>query len=334
MGIQSEAITTFSRLANDLSLFIIMVGVRGSGKTLLMTHFECELLRQIYAILRLREVMGSRYLPNRKVNAWSNYPVKRLDILPITGKRIYLEPKPLDIEKLIVWHEEYENGIIFFDEIDQVADRQDWMSTVSKMLNAGVQVMRHRNLSFFTSVQSINWLNARLQWQADIIIKCRDLAFTPWGRSSHLRPGEVSELTWIDKSGIMTGRSYEEYPITYSQLFFGKRYWNNYKTQHEYSVTEARTKYKIKPQVKEIDLSGEEEEIAEWQAIINFTIDFFRYGNPGEEIRSDVFWAKAEECSFPQEQRIRGGRLLKKMGVVTRQSGGYGYYTFDGVVAV
>ena len=323
------SINQFTRVANDLSLFIVIVGVRGGGKTLLMTHFACEILREIYVILKLREINGDSYLPKRKTRAWSNYPVRRLDILPITGKRIYLESEPLDIEKLILWHDDFHDGVIFFDEIDQVADRQDWQSTVSKMINMGVQVMRHRNLTFITSVQSMNWLNVRLQWQADLVIQCRDSAFSQWGRSIHLQPGEVIDTRWFDKSGIMTGHSYEEDNAKHDLQFFGKRYWNNYRTQHEFNIATARTKYKIKPQHKEIYFSGDEEERVDREAIINYAIDLFRYDRPGVLIRSDVFWSKAEELGFPKDDRIRGGRLLKRMGIQAKVRDGYACYIFE-----
>jgi len=247
--------------AMDLSLIVIVVGVRGSGKTLLMTHFGLETLRDAWIVKRAREFYGYKKYPRRKVNAWSNYPYKAL----WKPGNVLLQPETLDIDKLITWRPEFHDGVIFFDEIDQVADRQDWQGTLSKLLNAGVQVLRHRNLSMIVSVQSLNWLNARLQWQADIIVKCRDLAFTPWGRDKHLQPGEVMQTTWIDKSGILTGSSYEESFKTYPMQFFGKRYWNAYSTQHEFDIMEYKTKYRLKANVREISQFNDAEIEAQLQ---------------------------------------------------------------------
>ena len=254
--------------AEDLSLVVIVVGVRGSGKTLFMTHLGLEMLRNAWIVEQAREHYGYKKYPRRKMTAWSNYPYKAL----WKPQNVMLEPQKLDIDKLITWRPEFHDGIIFFDEIDQVADRQDWQGTLSKLLNAGVQIIRHRNLSMIVSVQSLSWLNARLQWQADVIVKCRDLAFTPWGRSKHLLPGEVMQTNWIDKSGVLTGTSYEESFKTYPMQFFGKRYWNAYSTQHEFDIMDYKTKYKLKANVREIsavDDSEIEEQLQEQDTMLN-----------------------------------------------------------------
>lgn len=324
------------RVSSDLSLVIVLVGVRGSGKTLLMTHYCCEALREAYAVRKFRQkykddklLMYS--LSKRKTNIWCNYPVKRYEKLILADKSILLQPQPLDIEDIIVWHPKFHDGIIFWDEIDQVADKQDWMSVVSKMLTAGVQVMRHRNLSLVVSIQSLSWLNTRLQWQADLIIKCKDRAFTTWGRSHHLRPGEISDLTIIDKSGIMTGYSFEENWQLYHASFYGKRYWNNYQTQHEFNVVDLKRKFKLKQQVREIDLTDGEGSPETYRELVETTIEYFKYNNPGEKVRSDVFWGKAEEIGFPEGMRPQGGRMLKQYGIGNKYRQGYNYYMFDEV---
>jgi hypothetical protein len=315
--------------AFDLSLEIIIVGVRGAGKTLLMTHFECEALSRAWALKKLREATGKQLFPKQKVNVWSNYPVKALWQPKQGMKAILLESNPLDIERLITWEEEFHDGIIFFDEIDQVADRQDWYSTVAKFLTAGVQVMRHRNLSLILSIQSLEWLNARLQWQADIIIKCRDLAFTPWGKENHVGLGEVINTTWLDKSGIMTGSSFEERKELYQQQFLGKRYFNAYKTTHEFDITANKTKYRVLTPQKVIDMTGETERAEKNKEALQNTIEYLIYNNT-EWISSADLWLRAAEFGFDGEPR-KYGQELSKMGVQRKATTGGIRYLLEGV---
>jgi hypothetical protein len=321
--------------AEDLSIVTIVTGVRGGNKTLLMTGLSVEAMARAWAIKRLRELKGNDNLyPRKKVNIWTNYPVKALWKPPNHHKAVLLNPLPLDVEKIITWHPDIHDGIIFWDEIDQVADRQDWMSTVAKLLTAGIQVIRHRNLSLIASIQSINWLNSRLQWQADVIIKCRDLAFTPWGKEQRLQPGEVANTTWIDKSGIMTGYSFEETGQVYPLQFFGKRYWGNYPTHHEVDILESKRKYKLKLGVKEIRDDAEVEASQVNLDAVHKAIEYFRYNNPGEEIPSTTFNSMARQFGFVGEAGGRvagGGYYLRTIGVKARTIKGISQYDLSEV---
>jgi hypothetical protein len=311
-------------LADDLSLFVVIVGSRGAGKTLILSHFIMEQCLKAWAVKRWRQAYGKDKYPNRKVNNWSNYPAEAL----WTPRHVLLKPQPLDIEALITWAPEFHDGNIYFDEIDQVADRQDWMSTVAKFLNAGVQVQRHRNISFYCTIQSLSWLNARLQFQADIIIKARDLAFAPWGKERGLQPGEVARTLWIDKSGILTGYTYEERPVVYDLQFFGKRYWNAYHTKHEFDIVESKTKYVVKKPVREIDLTGENpQDVTDKEAVDN-AILYFNHDKAGKTIQGSDFWDKAAEFGFRGTTQ-KWGKYLKEVGATTKIIRGYNRYVFD-----
>jgi len=316
--------------AEDLSLIVIIVGTRGSGKTLLMTHFELEILSRAWGVKKLREISGKPNLyPRKKVNIWSNYPVKGLWTPPGQKKAVILESQPLDLERLIMWDDEFCDGVIFFDEIDQVADKQDWQSLVGKLLTAGVQMFRHRNLSLYASIQSLNWLNSRLQWQADVIIKCRDLSFTPWGKEKHVQPGEVANTTWIDKSGIMTGASFEENGMFYPLQFYGKRYWGSYSTHHEFNIIEYKRKYKLNLEAVEITDAGKVEKEGKDIEALHAAIEYFSYkdaDNP--RAKQDEFWDVAENLGF-KGHRNRAGIYLKSAGVRLTGAGEYKYYHFE-----
>jgi len=321
--------------AQDLSLVHVIVGVRGGGKTLAMTHFICEALTRAYVITKATEKYGERVAykyRKRKLNVWANYPVKFAWRPPLDGwKPVTLEVQKLDIERLLVWDKEYHDGIIFFDEIDQVADRQDWQSALSKMLTAGVQVLRHRNLTLVMTIQSIQWLNARLQWQADIITKCRDLAFTEWGREKGLDPGEVIRTVWISKSGVNTGYSFEETGQQYVMQFYGKRYWPCYQTTHEFDVAQLKTKYEIRVPKVTVDLAGDSEEEARDYDIVHEVI--MEYGKSGNfrDVKSKEFWDKCEKHGMKASRSIMG-RYLTELGVGQRVVRGLGRYNFEGLV--
>lgn len=316
--------------AEDLSLVVIIVGTRGSGKTLLMSHFEIEALSRAWAVMRAREIANNPELyPRKKTNVFSNYPVKGLWRPPDYAKPITLESEPLEMDKLVRWHPDFANGYIFFDEIDQVADRQDWMSTVAKLLTAGVQVLRHRNLTLVASIQSLNWLNARLQWQADVIIKCRDLSFTPWGRERGIAPGEIASTSWIDKSGILTGYSFEENGAVYPLRFFGKRYWGAYSTVHEFDILEYKRKYKLNLDTKVITERDNRADINEQR--LRETLEYFLYNNPGERVLTRDFWDMARSLGYTGDAKPIGGQYIKALGVKQSGAGNYSRYDLSGV---
>ena len=315
----------------DISIVVAIVGVRGGCKTLLDTHFVREQLNRAWSINYLRHIKGRDKLYSRKkVNVWTNYPVTSYFKPPGAKKIVVLKPKPLELEKLITWDPELKDGIIHFDEIDQVADRQDWNSTVSKLLASGAQMFRHRNLSFFMTIQSLDWLNSRLQWQTDIIIKSRDLAFTPWGKSKHLELGEIAKTLWIDKSGIATGYSYEETGRYYPLLFFGKRYWGSYSTYQEHDIIASKQKYRLNLGVKEITTREQIEEQERNNNALYSAIEHFQFEQPGVKIKSTDFSAKLRElgCNLPQ---TTWGKALKDIGVKSTKYQGVSRYEFGDI---
>lgn len=319
--------------ADDLSLLRVLIGPRGACKTLAMTGLGIESLGRAQVVLLLRKARNNPNLyPRRKVNIWSNYEFHAPYFIPGFRKPFYLKPKPLDIEKLITWDKEYHDGHIYWDEIDQNADRQDWMNTVSKLLNAGVKLFRHRNLSMTCSLQELDELNIRLYKQADIIIKCRDLFRTPWGRSHGLEPGEVANTVWIDKSGMLTGYSFQEKSIVYPMKFMGKRFHTNYDTHghRDMDVVGSKTKYRLKLPVKEIVSAEVLAQESQDREALKQAVAFFAYGSPGDKPFSTELFQKASELGFNASRNV-AGRMLKELGAVSESYGNYMRYNLDGV---
>ena len=240
---------------DKLALFTIVTGPRGSDKTLYATSLACDRLLKSY-IAKTWPKRAPKWLGGP---VYSNYPVGfTYDFGPDIGP-VYLETQPLNIDALITFDNTLDHSWVFIDEIDIWADRQDWQNTVSKLLTKVFQQIRKKKMSLVATIQDLSWLNKRLQFQADIIVKCREAAFTPWGRERRLETGEIGFLSFMDKSGVLTGYTYEETGRVYNQIFQGKRFWHCFNTDYQFDVLSHSVKYKMKKMVKEIDLSGGED---------------------------------------------------------------------------
>ena len=242
MGINQDQVTKFT----------VITGPRGACKTLFMTSLVVDKLIKAY----VRKLL---HLPERQV--WSNYPVGFYWPSPVDHKLVYLQPKPLNIEAFYTFDDELSNGWAYIDEIDQWFDRQDWQSVTQKLLNKGMTQIRKKKLSITCTLQDFNWMNNRGEFQTDTIVKCREAAFTPWGKKQDVELGEVGFLTFRDKSGITTGYAFDELPKEFQLVFQGKRFWGCYDTDYQFNPLESMTKYTIKrPPAKEIVLPGAEGE--------------------------------------------------------------------------
>ncbi len=299
--------------ARDLSLVIIIVGPRGGNKTLLMTGLEIEAMARAWAVKRARELSGEENLyPRKKVNIWSSYPVLALWRPPGQKKPINLSATPLEMEKVLTWNEEIRDGWLFWDEIDQDADRQDWMAQAPKLIVKGIKLMRHRRITLVAALQFLDELNIRLYKQADIIIQCRDKAFTSWGREKGLEPGEVANTTWIDKSGMMTGYTFDETKQFYNLQFFGQRYWDSYLTEHEFDI--LKPKYKVEQEVRKIMTREHAEQMQVDNLAIYNALQYYTYEMPGKRVPSVDLIEKAREfgCTLHSSNI---GKKLTELGI-------------------
>lgn len=233
--------------SDRISKIAIATGPRGSNKSLLMTGNACYRLAKVYMLNTYK---------GEKQKVLSNIPFGYNFYDFVANKKVHLQSEPFNMEMLYILDSSLFKVWIYIDEIDQWWDRQEWNDGGQKMGNKSTRMLRKRQINIFGTTQSLDWINPRLQFQTDIVIKCRDLVYTPWGKSNHLEPGEVALTQWLDKSGIMTGYPYAEFPRVYTKKFFGKRFWDCYLTEFEFNPTETSTRYKQKRLMKEIDLTG------------------------------------------------------------------------------
>jgi len=316
-------------LTEDISLVIIVTGPRGSGKTLVLTHYCIEYMAHAWALNAWKTLKGDdRLFPHKKSKVWSNYPVSALWKPPGPGRAVLLSTLPLDIEELMTWPEKFRDGYIVIDEIDQYADRQDWMALLPRLLVKGIKLMRHRNLTLLGSLQFDDELNSRLHKQADVLIQCKDKAFSSWGRDLGLQTGEIANTIYLDKSGSRTGESFADSHQPYPLQFFGKRYWGNYSTMHEFNVMDSMKKYIAKREVREITTEAQIEEEEKNKMLVYGAMEYFKYNNPGEKIKSTTFNDRllATGCTW---NRTVWGTFLKHLGVTSTKYQGVSRYDFS-----
>jgi hypothetical protein len=153
----------------------------------------------------------------KPLRIWSNYPVEFSYVpaqdgatWPGANKPVILKTEPLDIFKLYAFSPEMSWGFVFIDELDRLADRQDWQNGGQKLLMQILVQIGKRHLSLGATIQTLAWVNPRYMFQVDMTTACRDAAKTSWGMRNGLDPGEMTFLYSQDKSGGTTGFTYEE----------------------------------------------------------------------------------------------------------------------------
>lgn len=304
------------RISSDrISLFTIATGPRGACKTLFLTGKQCERL------LKSRYLKLLKGIDNR---VWSNYPVGFNYKCPIENKVVHLESLPLNMETLYTWDDDLVQGWVFIDEIDQWYDRQEWNSVAQRLINKGMTQIRKKKLNIMASIQDMSWLNSRGQFQTDIIVNCRESAFSPWGRKMGLDLGMASFVSFRDNSGVMTGYKYEESHREYRQIYWGRKFWNYYDTDYQFDPLESMTKYKLKVPTKEIVVGGRPDnadDVSPYQSEKkdkNFVLLSHLVEELKEEGRIEVpkseFWKIAQERGFNGEL-WRGGMILRNLKV-------------------
>lgn len=310
--------------SDRVSLFTVATGPRGSGKTLLMTSIVCQRLLKAYFLNNLKGM-------NNKV--YSNYPVKFLYRSPIEdNKVITLESLPLNMEAFYTFDDALNNSWVFIDEIDQWYDRQDWAAITQKLMNKAITQIRKKKMNMMATLQDLDWLNSRGQFQADIHVKCREAAFSPWGRRLGLDLGEASFTSWMDLSGVMTGYQYKETGRDFRNTFWGKRFWNYYNTNFQFNPLEQQTKYKLKRKEKIIDLTGEmpddtDTEIVRTipagltssrknrdEVLLAQIVDDIRNSDV-KKMKSTEFWQRAKEKGVSGAPIVLGRYVTSVLGV-------------------
>lgn len=237
----------------------IITGASGAGKSLFLSS---RIAIQLIICVWLNQYFS---LP-RPLRVWSNQDVNFLYRPSDDGatwkgatKPIRMQPERLNIYKLYTFDDEMKWGFINIDELDLIADRQDWQNGGQKLLMAILRQVRKRHLSLAATIQSIGWLNPRFMFQVDMITKCRDAAVTAWGQENALQDGAMTFLYSSDRSGRETGYMAEESGVVHESQFFGLPLHKVYDTDNEFNPFEHMESISVKKKKLVLDPDAKDE---------------------------------------------------------------------------
>jgi len=252
---------------------------------------------------------------------WSN-----MDISFVwEGNKIY-RSLPLDMEALYTFDVGISDGVVCIDEINLWADSANWMSIGSKLIASIFQLLRKRSLSFYLTVQNFQWLNNRLRWQTDLLVRCYDLCY----RYHNLEPGDIVSQSRVDLSGILTGKVYNPAmpkESTSERLLRTRRFKGIYNTLLEFDYLDIQSnKYKIDSTTKVIrdGVITEKPTLEAAKNNVRFMLDSLRAEGKQMITVDDM---KSIVRDYGIEQGFTTvGRILSKEGVTFRRSRKGDYY--------
>lgn len=172
----------------------VIVGDKGAGKSFML------------AVTIVRKMVEGGIV-------WSNMKVKTGKtilnrVYSPGGKKIeYCESNPLDWDLLYKLDESLVEGTVAIDELGYFAGSRQSQDTRNKLINACLRQSRHRNLDFWSTAKNFFRVDNYIREEADVLIVCNDLAYSPWGKAVNLEPGTVIHTLYFDLSGVVTGRS-------------------------------------------------------------------------------------------------------------------------------
>jgi len=201
------------------------VGPRGSGKTILLTYLS---------ILDMK----------RGKVVYSNYPIKA-DVMTRRGI-VTVESLPLNYEALLGIDESLRECVLTIDELNLWFSSYRWMTIGNKVMNIFVQQIRKRSTSLYYSTQRFKSVDGFIRDQTDLIVKCSDVAKTPYGIEENHTEGEIINLMALDISGYFTGRQYEDSGEAYFGMLYGKPLGNCYSTDYVIDPWQALSKVRMK----------------------------------------------------------------------------------------
>lgn len=202
-------------LLKDLCQVVVFSGPRGSGKTLSTTYLAAKAL-----------------MSGHKV--WSNYPIDFWGIIPGSDP-VHYQSIDLDMMDIYMMERGLAEGIVVIDEANLWVPGRRSMSKRNELINAMVQQIRKRKLTFLAATQNFHSLDSMFRFQTDLHILCSDQSFM-----GHCEPGEF--ITWRvrDQSGMYTGKTFDPSdPVENVLWFWGKPMWNCYNSWWEFDTVDA-----------------------------------------------------------------------------------------------
>lgn len=220
---------------------IVLTGLKGATKT-------CNLVR-----------LGLKSMIQWKRPTFSDFPFAG----EILGQYFEVQPMPDDIFVT------YGRGlpqfpVVITDELQEFFDRQNWASVESKLGVSAFQQVRKLGLTVIGATQFFHYLNPRLNDQVDILIRCNDMRFTPWGIGEDIKRGREALLEYYDLSGSVRGKTARN-PSNphwisgepfHEELVFTEPYWRFFDTRRLTAIEHRFRRYAIEKEVVRVDPLG------------------------------------------------------------------------------
>lgn len=242
--------------------FTLYCGNAGDGKTLLLN-------RHILAWFAFTEIRGTyedcySNIHVRTPDWWEGRP-RETKNLELTGlaesiKRT-IEHEDNDEKEINQHLEQMHDCMCAWDEMQNVADRQNWHSVKSRLYNYILMQRRHQHYHMAGTVQNPQWLNPRTMYQIDFQVLCKSMHrfasrdFADWERI----PGQYIWVRIRDLSGLVRPYSYDEdhYEKT---LRIGPNwpFWDSYDTLGNQDVFEPFNKLEIKGKRQRLGAGSED----------------------------------------------------------------------------
>lgn len=279
-------------------------GPRGGGKSLDMTFVACH-----DYLLRGKPV-------------WSNIPIKVELHLP-NNEVVVAQAFPLDTKLLFTLSDELSGGLVCIDELELYAEARRSQSNKNLLLNYIIMQTRKRALSFFYTIQQPQWADNRLQFMSDLMMRCRDIAYTEWGQENDIQRGHYFSITVEDWSGALTGRKYHETGFSQTFCLWGKPLWGMYNSYDIVDVFEALTPVDLDLNRMKISTTPYTE--TEEGRIDNINVKLAVIRQSGwREIKEAELW---NLLNVEEAQKLKYAETLKSLGVTKRKGEDGWYYT-------
>lgn len=298
---------------------VVLVGLKGSTKT-------CNLVRlMLHAMAKWHRPVFSDF--------------------PMSGDQLghHFESQPFPDDAFVTYCKNIPpNACVFVDEFQEFFDRQNWMSVESKLGTSVFQQIRKLGLTIFGATQFFNYINPRINDQVDILVRCQDMKYTPWGINEQIERGKEAYLEWYDLCGAIKGVSARNprnpHWVTgepyYEELVFTKPYWKFFDTRRMTAIENRFRRYIVKKETRAVpgvgqvgvnqNIQPEENKVRD--AILDIVAVLKQKGD--KEVKSGDLFNMLKNNGF-NVNRQQMGYMMRNMGFeVKGEKSHHVYYPF------
>lgn len=229
----------------EQELVILLVGPRGCGKSMGGSYYAIDAMAH-------------------GLTCYSNLPISA------TFSDIgHVESKPLNTLALYSFGQDLEPGsVIFVDEFDKLCMARRSSSNANMLVNwLGTQLRKFR-VSFILTSQNLMWIDGMWRSQVDVLIRCKDLFHTQFGKAEHVDRGAVVLLDLCDWSGAMTGLEYQYTGQPYNRLQLnGRAMWGTFDTYRAVSADDMLRRFDLQRETYTVGTARAEMEMPDTSGV-------------------------------------------------------------------